>query len=83
MPKPEREVAFMKIVITRDVYRKMEEFRQVWADAPEVSKVDEVVVVVQLDGHDHEVKMTLQQFLDRLGLYDAAKRLLVRVDEAA
>mgnify|MGYP001596288822 CR=1 FL=1 len=83
MPKPEREVAFMKILITRDVYQKMQDFKELWADAPEVKKIEEVVIVVQLGEHDHEIKLTLAQFLDRLGLSDAGRRLLVRENEAA
>lgn len=66
--KPQREVAFIKMVITKDVYAKLDTFKQGWQDQ---KPVDVLVRVEVGNGKAHELEFTLSEFLDALGLADA------------
>jgi hypothetical protein len=65
---PTNSGAYMKIVITKDVYAKI-------ADMKEKLKgqhIDDVVVSVQVsDTQAHDVQLSMSDFLDMLGLADA------------
>lgn len=66
--QPEREVAFMKIVITKDIYQKLNDFKDKWSG----QKVSDVKVRVNVsDVRAIEVELTMSEFLEALGLEDA------------
>lgn len=68
MSQPEREPTYIKIVITSDVYKKMEEFKDNW----EGQEVVDVAVRVELgNGRSKEVSLTMSEFLEAIGLEEA------------
>jgi len=67
---PTREPAFMKIVITPDVFEKVKAFKESW----EGTQVEEVKLRAELgNGTAHEVTLTMEEFLEAVGLGVAAK----------
>lgn len=72
MAKPKREVAYMKIVITKEVYEKIEKFKE----DNKGDDVKEVWVVVQTGENTYqEIGGTMSEFLRMIGLHEADKAL--------
>lgn len=66
--KINREVAFMKIVITSDVYAKLDNFKKGWKDE---KPVDVLIRVETGNGQAHEQEFSMSEFLEALGFEDA------------
>ena len=66
--EPEKEPVFLKIIITKDVYAKIEDFKKKW---PGQQTTDVVVRVNINDNHANEQEFTMSEFLGALGLADA------------
>lgn len=65
---PKREIAFMKIVITSDVYHKLAQFKENWKG----EKATDVLIRVDVgNGKAHEQEYSLDEFLETLGFEDA------------
>lgn len=76
MAKPEREPVFLKVIITRDVHERIAEFKDRWSEY----ETKEVVVRVETgEGQAYEFGSDLQEFLSRLGLEEAGRKLLVKL----
>lgn len=68
MAEPVKEAAYLKIVITPDVYSKLDKFKR---DLKGADVSDVVVSVAVGNGHAHEQRFTMSEFLEALGLEDA------------
>lgn len=65
---PLREPTYIKIVISEDVYAKLDEFKKAWKG----TEVVDVSVRVQMPGGKaKEVSLTMSEFLEALGLEEA------------
>lgn len=68
MAEPKHEVALIKIVITKDVYAKLADFKDKWKG----EKVSDVIVRVETgNGQAHEQEFSMTEFLEALGFEDA------------
>lgn len=68
--KPKREIAFMKIVITADVYAKLADFKAKWKSEGE--KAADVLIRVETgNGQAHEQEFSMSEFLDAIGFEEA------------
>lgn len=69
---PQAEPVFLKIVITRDVMRKIETFKNNWKG----SDVTEVLVRLEgKDGHAYEIGGDMIEFLKRVGLGEVVSEI--------
>jgi len=72
MSNPQREPVFLKIVITPDVYSKVEAFKEGWKKTdPDLKANDVVVRVDTFEGKAFEQEYTMTEFLELLGFEDA------------
>lgn len=68
MGEPIKEPVFLKLVITADVYKKIDDFKAKWPGV----KTAEVMVRVEVgDGHAHETECSMDELLSLLGFEDA------------
>lgn len=72
MAEPVKEAAYLKIVITPDVYSKLDKFKR---DLKGADVSDVVVSVAVGNGHAHEQHFSMSEFLEALGLEDADKEI--------
>lgn len=67
----QREVGFLKIIVTADVHEKVRAFREKWASQG-VKEVSDVIISVEIgNGKAAEARMTISEFLEAVGLEDA------------
>lgn len=70
---PKAEPVFIKIVITKDVLKKIEQFKKNW----EGTDIMEVMIRLEsADGHAYEIGGSMMSFLEKVGLGEVAEKAL-------